>query len=102
MPRRSWATSSASSADTASSSCRTRLRRMAYCSSSSVGMRGLVVCAGNEAIGTSRLLEENVERRHVVVPLDQGRERTEPGQRVPVERPHLLDDARAVIVDAQD
>src|SRR5262245_10838095 len=92
----------ASNVEAATSSCRTRLRHMACCSSSSVGMGGLAFCVGHERAGTGRLLEQNAERRNIIVPFDQGWNRTEARERLPIERPHLLDDARAMIVDAQD
>src|SRR5260370_42327763 len=47
------------------------------------------------------LLKQDVQRRHVVVPLNQSGDSTEARNCCPVERPDFLADARAVIVDAQ-
>src|SRR6266511_4612144 len=54
-----------------------------------------------QRLGMSRLVEQHFEWRHVVVPLDQRRTRTEPGERFLVERPHVGGNARAVIIDSQ-
>src|SRR6266568_8789303 len=75
---------------------------MAYCSSSSVGMRDLASCLRDEGVGTGGLPEQNVEGRNVVVPFDEGRNRTEARERLAIKRPHILADARRVVVDAQD
>src|SRR6516225_2601369 len=76
-------------------------RRIAVCSSSSVGTAGLVACSKNQSVGVMSLSYQHVERRHVGVPFDQGRDRAEAAQRFRVERPHVIDHARAVIVNPQ-
>src|SRR5712671_5452216 len=73
---------------------------IAVCSSSSVGMAGSV-CARDKGRSVVGLLKQDVQRRHVVVPLNQSGDSTEARNCVPVERPDFLADARAVIVDAQ-
>src|SRR5260370_16282613 len=57
--------------------------------------------ARDKACSVVRLLKQNVQRRHVVVPLNQSGDSTEARNCFPVERPDFLADARAVIVDAQ-
>src|SRR6516162_7399252 len=69
--------------------------------SSSVGTAHPVACGVDQCIGVAGFFEQNVERRNVVVPFDQGWHWTEPPQRRLVERPHLADDARSVVVDPQ-
>ena len=51
--------------------------------------------------GVRSFLEQYGERRDVVVPLDERRTGTEPGERFLVKRPHFGFDARTVIVDTQ-
>jgi DNA-directed RNA polymerase specialized sigma24 family protein len=46
------------------------------------------------------LQKENIERRDVVVPLNQSRNRPEARQRFFIKRPHLVDDAGAVNPEA--
>src|SRR2546422_2946578 len=69
----------------------------ARCSSSSPGNGAL---PSQDALSTRGLVQKNAERRHIRVPLDERRPRTEEGHRLGVKRPHLGCDARAVIVDA--
>ncbi len=52
-------------------------------------------------IGARRFREQRFEGRHVVVPFDQGRYRTEASQRVFVQGPHVVADGAAVIIDQQ-
>src|SRR6266545_4619593 len=77
----------------------TRPRYMARWSSSSAStigsLRALKKCAGVRGF-----LEQDGKRRDAVVPLDKRRTRSEPSQRFLVERPHVVCDARTVIVDA--
>ena len=47
------------------------------------------------------LLKQYIERRDVVVPLDQGGNRPKARDRLSVQRPDLVTDARAVVIDAQ-
>src|SRR5215475_12199620 len=101
MFSRSGETLSASIAAAALSSRSIRLVRMARCSSSSVGTARLLFCQSEKRTGMLRLAEQHVERRHVVVPFDQRRHRTEPCERLPVQRPDLRNYARAMIIDTQ-
>src|SRR6187397_1298965 len=100
MSRRSAETSGARDSVTARSPAN-RLARMARCHSRSVCMRGLASCNLNEPIGTTRLIDERLQWRNVVVPFDQGWDRPEQRERLLVQRPDFRDDARAVIVDTQ-
>src|SRR6266849_74618 len=79
----------------------TRLARMARCNSSSVGTACLLSGRREKRTSVGGLAEQHIEGRHVGVPLDQGWNRTEPCERLAVQRPHLGDDVRAVIVDTQ-
>src|SRR5215467_732744 len=101
MFSRSGGTFSASIAAAAPSSRSTRLARMARCNSSNVGTARLPLSQCQKRTGMVGLAEQYVERRHVGVPFDQGRNRTEPAERFPIQCPYLRDDPRAVIVDAQ-
>src|SRR5262249_4376067 len=101
MFSRSVGTFSASIAAAAPSSRSTRLARMAGFNSSNVGNPHLPPSQCQKRSGMVRLAEQHVERRHVGVPFDQGRNRTEPAERFAIQRPYLRDDPRAVIVDAQ-
>src|SRR5919197_3428364 len=69
----------------------------ARCRSSNAAMGELRV---HDAFGLRGLLEEQSERRHIRVPLDERGQAPEKGYRVGVKRPHLGTHARAVIVDA--
>src|SRR5229473_2171441 len=79
----------------------TRLARMARCNSSSVGTACLLCSRREKSAGVVGLAEQHIESRHVGIPLDQGWDRTEPCERLAVQRPDLGDDVRAVIVDTQ-
>src|SRR5260370_18295374 len=59
------------------------------------------VCARDKGRSMVGFLKQDVQRRHVVVPLNQSGDSTETRNCVPVERPDFLADARGVIVDAQ-
>src|SRR5215831_14718365 len=48
-----------------------------------------------------RFAEQDLERRHVGIPLDQGRNGAEALERLPIEQPNGWRHARAVVVDAQ-
>src|SRR6266851_5742847 len=98
MLSRSAGTFSASIAAAAPSSRSIRLARIARCSSSSVGIACLLFGPREQRAGKVRLAEQHVEGRHVVVPFDQRRNRTEPRERFPVQRPYFGNDPRAVIV----
>src|SRR6516164_1695015 len=75
--------------------------RIAVCSSSSVGTAGLVACSKNQSVGMTGFAHQDIERRHVVIPFNQGRERAEASQRFSVKRPHLIDHARTMVIDPQ-
>src|SRR5207244_4139570 len=77
-----------------------RLRRIARCISSSVGT-GAPFFAGNERGRSACFLKQNVERRHVIVPFDQRRDRAESCDGLPVKRPDLLADPGTVIVNPE-
>src|SRR6266849_10037783 len=100
MSSRSAVMCAASIAETVTLSRRTRLTCIAVCNSSSVGITGSV-CARDKGRSVVGLLKQDVQRRHVVVPLNQSGDSTEARNGFPVERPDFLADARAVIVDAQ-
>src|SRR6516162_17819 len=76
-------------------------RRIAVCRSSSVGTADLVARSKNQSVGVMSLSYQHVERRHVGVPFDQGRDWAEAAQRFRIERPNVIDHARAMIVDPQ-
>src|SRR6516164_11560994 len=101
MFNRSAGTFAASIATAAPSSRSTRLARMARCTSSSVGTADLLFGLREERAGMVRLAGQHIEGRHVGVPFDQRRDRTEPCERVPIECPYVGNDPRGVVVDAQ-
>src|ERR1041384_6144786 len=74
--------------------------RIAVWSSRSDGTAKLVFSI-DQCVGMARLRQEHFKRRYVVVPLNQRWNRTKAAQRFGIERPHLVGDARAVIVDPQ-
>src|SRR5215813_7936503 len=76
-------------------------RRMAVWISSSIGTTDPIASNVDQRVRVARFIDQNIERRHVLVPFDQGRHRPEPAQTFLVERPHLVDHARAVIVNTQ-
>src|SRR6185437_14025378 len=81
--------------------CSTMLARMARCNSSSVGMRSLMFDGSDQICSSSRFIKQRFERRDIVVPFDQSRNRPESRERFPIERPHLRNYAGAMVVDAQ-
>src|SRR6266568_3847745 len=83
------------------SSWTTRLARIARWSSSSEGAAVSTFRLVDQRGGMSRLLEQHRHGRHVGVPFDERRHRTEARERLGIECPHLRRDARAVIVDAK-
>src|SRR5258707_12854530 len=101
MFNRSAGTFSASIAAAGPSLRSTRLARMARCNSSSVGTACLLCGRREKRAGVVGLAKQHIEGRHVGVPLDQGWDRTEPCERLAVQRPDLVDDGRPVIVDTQ-
>src|SRR6516162_1338260 len=78
-----------------------KLRRMAVWISSSVGTADLIACNTHQHVGMVRFFDQDIERWNVLVPFDQGRHRAEPAQCPLVERPHLADHARGVVIDPQ-
>src|SRR5262249_58889897 len=76
-------------------------RRIAVWISSSVGTADPIACGVNQRVGMARFFDQHIERRHVLVPLDQSWHLAEPAQRFLVERPHFADYARGVVVDPQ-
>src|SRR6266568_8205099 len=83
------------------SSRRTRLARIACCSSSSGGEGAFTLCFLQRGLGARGLLHQYFERRYVGIPFDERRHRTEARERFRVERPDFGRDARSMIVDAQ-
>src|SRR5215831_630363 len=77
------------------------LRPTARWISSSVGIGDLLPGAVEQRRGARGLVDEDGEGRQVGVPFDQSGDRAKSRQRRGVEFPDLADDARAVIVDAQ-
>src|SRR5271163_591357 len=65
------------------------------CSSSSVNVTADI----GQLLGMSRLVQQDLERRKVGVPLDQGRHRAKPPQSFSVELPDRLCYPGAMIVD---
>src|SRR5574337_910519 len=82
-----------------------RLRRISRWISARAGMawlhRGVDRHPADRLLRDRGLAEEHVEWRHVRVPLDQRRPRTETRESLSVERPHGFANPRAVIVDAK-
>src|SRR5216117_1296134 len=89
--------SSTTAPQTASSSSCSIEAANARCSSSKAGMLALLA---HETLRLRRFVEQHRERRHVGVPFDERRHAPEECQRLGVKRPHLLRNARAVVVDA--
>src|SRR5690242_6100523 len=77
-----------------------RLRIVCW-TSSSVGMRRLRLRSIQQSLGACRLLNQDVQWRNIVVPLDQRRYWPKTLQCCFVQGPHFVDDSRAVIVDPQ-
>src|ERR1700737_3563068 len=101
MSSRSWLTCAASIAETASFSRCTRLLCIAFCNSSSVGMAGFLDGVGNDSTGVAGLLEQSLQRRHLIVPFDQRWNGSEARQRRFIQRPDLVADRGTVVVDTQ-
>src|SRR5579859_1538548 len=97
LSRSAGTSASSSSAEAAVAVLSSKWLRIAVCSSSSVGTAGLVACSKNKSVGVMSLPYQHVERRHVGVPFDQGRDWAEEPQRFSVERPHLIDHARTMV-----
>src|SRR5882762_3907167 len=89
--------SSTMAPQTASSSSCSIEAANARCNSSKAGMRVLLA---HDALRLRRFVEQHRERRHIGVPLDERRHAAEECERLGVKRPHLLRNARAVVVDA--
>src|SRR6266852_2726060 len=78
-----------------------RLACIASCISSSVGMPGIPARVVNQMVRMGRLMKQNLQRWHFVIPFDQRRHCTEAHQRLLIQPPDLVADPRAVIVDAK-
>src|SRR5437667_9454575 len=89
--------SSTTAPQTASSSSCSIEAANARCSSSKAGMLALLA---HETLRLRRFVEQHRERRHAGVPFDERRHAAEECQRLSVKRPHLMRNARAVVVDA--
>src|SRR5690348_15412774 len=74
--------------------------RIAVWSSRSDGTAKLIFSI-DQGVGMARLRQEHFKRWYVVVPLNQRWNRAKAAQRFGIERPNLVGDARAVIVDPQ-
>src|SRR5262245_24682317 len=78
-------------------------RRTSNCMSASGGtahlMRGGSDRVCGDGIGAVSFPEQNLKGWNVVVPLDQGRLRAEPANRIGIEVPRLIGDDRTMSVD---
>src|ERR1051325_4075455 len=74
---------------------------IARCNSSSVGTVDLARRTIEKFLGAGRFVEQNAERRYVIVPFDQGRNRPETPKRFLVKRPDLGAHSWTAIIDPQ-
>src|SRR5450432_3732758 len=79
---------------TAAASPKMAAAEKARCNSCSDGMARL-----EDRLRAGRLVQQNLQRRDVGVPLDQGRLRSEARNRLPIERPHRRRNSGAVGID---
>src|SRR6516225_5946707 len=85
----------------AGSASSTNRWRIAVWTSCSVSTASLIAGSRDQRVGVARFGDQDIERRDIGVPFDQGRDRAEPAQSLPIKRPHLADHTRAMIVDPQ-
>src|SRR5215469_11192083 len=99
LSRSAGASASPRVAATVASSSPTKSRRMALWISISVDTTDPIACDVDQLVCMARFFHQHTERRHVLVPFNQGRHRAKPAQRFLVERPHLADYTRAMIIN---